>query len=165
MTVFELMERLTGIGASVSAEGDQVAVRFSEEHRRQVEGLGPEIRRLKPELLKKLNDASSDTLFDGLESRLDGERDRESKPPALEEVTAMLPPSVRVLRYEPKAVPFAVAPVSVVTNAGKFLRAYLKDLAWRLEHPDGYAAPPLADILAKLSDAGLDLISDEDVPF
>lgn len=54
MTVLELMERLTGIGATVSAEGDHVAVRFSGEHRREVEGLGPEIQRLKPELLHEL---------------------------------------------------------------------------------------------------------------
>jgi hypothetical protein len=87
-------------------------------------------------------------------------RDIESKAPSLEEVRAMLPSCVRVLRYEPKAAPFEVAPVSVVTNAGKFFRAYLKDLAWRMEHPDGRAAPPVADILAKLADAGLDLIAD-----
>lgn len=90
-------------------------------------------------------------------------RGRESRPPSLEEVTAMLPPGVRVLRYEPKAVPFGVVPVSVVTNAGKFYRAYLRDLGWRVEHPDGYAAPPLADILAKLADAGLDLITANEV--
>ncbi|MCJ7501477.1 MAG: hypothetical protein MUP80_00255 [Acidobacteriia bacterium] len=89
-------------------------------------------------------------------------RDRESKPPSLDEVTAMLPPGVRILRYEPKAVPFAVAPVSVVTSAGKFYRAYLRDLRWRVEHPGGCAAPPLADILAKLADAGLDLITNGD---
>jgi hypothetical protein len=90
-------------------------------------------------------------------------RERESKPPSLEEVTAMLPAGVRVRKYEPKAVPFAVAPVSVVTDAGKFFRAYLKDLAWRLAHPDTYAAPPLADILVKLADGGLDLVTDGDV--
>jgi hypothetical protein len=54
MTVFELMERLTGIGASLSADGGQVAVRFPEEHRRDVERLGLEIQRLKPELLREL---------------------------------------------------------------------------------------------------------------
>lgn len=91
-------------------------------------------------------------------------RDRESKPPSLEEVAAMLPPRIRILRYEPKSVPFAVAPASVVTNAGKFYQAYLRDLRWREGHPDGYAVPPLTDILAKLADAGLDLISDGDLP-
>jgi hypothetical protein len=84
-------------------------------------------------------------------------RDAESRPPSLEEVTAILPASVRVLRYQPKPAPFAVAPVSVVTNAGKFFRAYLSDLGWRLEHPEGHAAPSLSDILAKLADAGLEL--------
>ena len=52
-------------------------------------------------------------------------RDRESKPPSLEEVKAVLPPGVRLVNYEPKQPPFAVAPVSIVTNAGKFYRAYL----------------------------------------
>jgi hypothetical protein len=50
-----------------------------------------------------------------------------------------------------------VAPISVVTNAGNFYRAYLRDLRWRVEHPDGRAAPPLPTILAKLADAGLEL--------
>lgn len=54
MTVFELIERLTGIGASLSAEGNEVAVRFPEEHRRDVERLGLEIKALKPELLREL---------------------------------------------------------------------------------------------------------------
>jgi hypothetical protein len=77
----------------------------------------------------------------------------------------MLPPGVRVLRYEPKAVPFAVASVSVVTNAGKFFRVYLTNLALRVDQPAAYAAPSLADILSKLADAGLDLITDSDLPF
>lgn len=54
MSVLELMERLTGIGASVSADGDQVAVRFPKQRRVDVEALGPEIRRLKPELLRAI---------------------------------------------------------------------------------------------------------------
>lgn len=84
-------------------------------------------------------------------------QDRESKPPSLEEVKAVLPPGVKLVNYEPKQAPFAVAPVSVVTNAGRFFRAYLRDLRWRLEHPEGYAAQALPDILAKLADAGLEL--------
>lgn len=54
MSVVELMKRLTGIGARVSADGDQVAVRFPEEHRQDVERLRLEIQRLKPELLREL---------------------------------------------------------------------------------------------------------------
>ena len=76
----------------------------------------------------------------------------------------MLPAGVRLLKYQPKPVPFAVAPVSVVTGAGKFFRAYLKDLAWRLAHPESYAAPPLVEIMSKLADAGLDLIADASLP-
>jgi hypothetical protein len=84
-------------------------------------------------------------------------RDIESKPPPLEEVTAMLPAGVRLVSYRPKEAPFAVAPVSIVNDAGKFYRAYLADLSRRLAMPEGYYSPPLADILGKLADAGLEL--------
>jgi hypothetical protein len=84
-------------------------------------------------------------------------RKGETNPPDLDEMRAMLPPDVRLVRYQPKRAPFAVATTSIVTNAGKFFRAYLDDLAWRLAHPDTHAAPPLTDILTKLADAGLDL--------
>lgn len=87
-------------------------------------------------------------------------RDRESQAPSHEEVKAMLPPGIRLRSYEPKAAPFAVAPVSVVTDAGKFYRSYLRDLACRLKHPDSHAVAPLVSILAKLQDAGLDLTTD-----
>lgn len=100
-------------------------------------------------------------------------RDRESKPPSLSEVRAALPATVRVVSYHPKQAPFAVAPVSVVTNTGKFFQAYLRDLKARLEKPEGYHCPPLADILGKLYDAGLELqvekpspgVPDDDIPF
>lgn len=106
-------------------------------------------------------------------------RDRESLPPTLEEVKGSLPPGVNLVSYRPKQAPFAVAPVSVVTNAGKFFRAYLRDLAVRMAKPESYAAPPLADIVGKLADAGLELsldapaapnahgvvITDDDIPF
>jgi hypothetical protein len=91
-------------------------------------------------------------------------RDRESKPPSLEEVKGVLPPGVKLVNYEPKQAPFAVAPVSVVSNAGRFFRAYLRDLRWRLEHPASYAAPPLTDILSKLADAGLELLVEAPTP-
>jgi len=84
-------------------------------------------------------------------------RDRESKAPSLEEIQAALPPGVRVVCYQPKEVPFAVAPVSVITNAGIFYRAYLRDLKKRLKKPNGYHCPPLTDIMGKLADAGLEL--------
>jgi hypothetical protein len=84
--------------------------------------------------------------------------DMASKAPSLEEVKASLPPGVRLVNYQPREVPFAVAPVSIVTQAGKFYRAYLADLARRLEKPEGYHCPPLSDILSKLSSAGLELM-------
>lgn len=84
-------------------------------------------------------------------------RDKESKPPSIEEVQAALPPGVKLVSYEPKQAPFAVAPVSLVNDAGKFYRAYLADLSRRLAKPEGYHCPPLADILSKLADAGLEL--------
>jgi hypothetical protein len=157
MTIPDLIEQLAEIGATVRVDGDQVAVHFPEERRRHVEQLGPEIQRLKPELLKALSDAGSDTLPDGFESRWDGERELKSKPPSLEEMRASRLPGVKLVSYHPKPVPFPVAPVSIVTDAGKFYRAYLKDLAWRIEHREGHADPPLSDILAKLAEAGLQL--------
>lgn len=84
-------------------------------------------------------------------------KDRESLPPTLEEVKAALPPGVQLLSYQPKTAPFAVQPVSVVTNSGRFYRAYLNDLARRMKKPKGYHFPPLSDILGKLADAGLEL--------
>ncbi len=84
-------------------------------------------------------------------------QDRESKPPSLDEIQASLPPGVKLVNYEPKQPPFAVAPVSIVANAGKFYRAYLADLRERVLKPEGYSCPPLADILAKLAEAGLEL--------
>lgn len=44
-----------------------------------------------------------------------------------------------------------------LVEGGFKARKYLKDLAWRVAHPDAHAAPPLTDILTKLADAGLDL--------
>lgn len=84
-------------------------------------------------------------------------RDQESKPPSLEQVQAALPAGVRLVSYQPKEAPFAVAPVSVVTDGGQFFRAYLRDLKARVKKPEGYHCPPLADILSKLADAGLEL--------
>jgi hypothetical protein len=156
ITAVELIERLAEIGASVSVDGEQVTIRFPEEQRGQVEGLGPEIRRLKPELLKELNDAGSDTLFDGFESRLDGEQEgfRGVQPPA---ECPVLPTGVKLVRYRPKAAPVAVAPVSIVTDMDKFIRSYLRDLHFRLEHPKAHACAPLREILAKLAEVGVEL--------
>jgi len=139
-----LIDRLRELGGDVFLVGDRAHYRIpvDEPEARQ---LVAEIRRDREAIIAML-------------------RDRESQPPPLEELKAMLPPGVRVLSYEPKTVPFAVAPVSVVTDAGKFFRTYLSDLAWRLKYPDGHAVAPLADILAKLQDAGLDLITDDDLP-
>jgi hypothetical protein len=84
-------------------------------------------------------------------------REVESTVPSLEEVQSYLPRGIRVAGYEPKQAPFAVAPVSIVTNTGKFYRTYLADLRERLANLEGYSCPPLSDILAKLADAGLEI--------
>ena len=47
-------------------------------------------------------------------------RDAESKPPSLAQIEAALPAGVKLVSYQPKQAPFAVTPVSIVTNAGKF---------------------------------------------
>lgn len=68
-----------------------------------------------------------------------------------------LPPGVRLVRYAPKAPPVVVQPWSIVTDVGKFIHAYLRDLQFRLEHPRGQVCAPLSDILAKLAEVGVEL--------
>lgn len=143
MTAFEVIDRLTELGCAVRVEGERLKVR------------GPNLPEVPP-LVSQLRARRHEAIF--------VLREQQSKPPSPEEVTAMLPPGVRVRGYEPKASPFDVAPVYAVTNAGKFFRSYLLDLARRLAHPDTYAAPPLTDILAKLADVGLDLELTEALP-
>ncbi|MGD1105234.1 MAG: hypothetical protein ABSA59_24580 [Terriglobia bacterium] len=136
LSAIDLLDRLSFFGCQVRVEGDKLKVRGPD--RPEVEELVSELRREREAAIAFL-------------------RDRESKPPSLEEVRSSLPPCVKLVSYEPKQAPFAVAPVSVVTNAGKFYRAYLADLSRRLAKPEGYHCPPLRDILAKLADAGLEL--------
>jgi hypothetical protein len=139
------IDRLRELGGEVFLDGDGLKYR--------IPARNAEARQLLEEL-RRDRDAVAALL-----------RERQSQPPSLDEVSAALPHGVSLISYQPKEVPFDVAPVSVVTNAGKFFRAYLRDLRWRVEHPHGYAAPPLADILAKLADAGLELrIVSPDVP-
>ena len=136
LSAIDVLDRLSSFGCQVPLEGDKLKLRGPD--RPEVEVLVSELRREREAAIAFL-------------------RDRESKPLSLEEVKAVFPPGVRLVNYEPKQPPFAVAPVSIVTNAGKFYRAYLKDLALRLAKPKGYHCPPLADILSKLADAGLEL--------
>lgn len=141
MTVFEVIRRLTDLGCAVRVEGEQLKVRGPD--RTEVPQLVSELRARRKEAICVLSA-------------------QESKPPSIEEIKVSLPPGFRLVSYQPRQVPFAVAPVSVVTSAGKFFRAYLTDLRWRIENPNGRAAPPVADILAKLEDAGLTLTADGD---
>lgn len=159
MTAFDVLDRLADLGCAVRVEGEKLKVRGPNL---------PEVAGLVSELRARRNDALAIL------------REAESNPPSLEEVKAVLPEGVRLVSYQPKQPPFDVAPVSVVTNAGKFYRAYLRDLKARIEKPEGYHCPLLADILSKLSDAGLELqvekpgafvnphgllVSDDDLPF
>lgn len=136
MSVIDVLDRLSSFGCQVRVDGDKLKIRGP--NRPEVEGLVSELRRERNAAIAFL-------------------RDRESIPPSLNEIEATLPPGVKLVSYQPKSAPFAVAPVSVVKNAAKFYRAYLKDLGWRIEHPEGRAAPPISDILAKLAEAGLEL--------
>lgn len=131
-----VLDRLTESGYTVRLEGEKLKVRGP--NRPGVEALIDELRRDRDAVVALLKDA-------------------ESGPPSLAEVEAALPPIVRLVSYEPKRPPFAVAPVSVVTNTGRFYRAYLRNLKARIEKPEGYHCAPVADILAKLADAGLEL--------
>jgi hypothetical protein len=139
------IDRLRELGGEVYLDGDRLRYRIPAGQ--------PEAHQLLDEL-RQDRDAIKEML-----------RNLESQPPSLDEVTAMLPPGVRVLRYEPRAVPFELSISSVVTDAGTFFRQYLQDLAWRVRRAGGYAAPPLPDILAKLAEAGLTLTIDRDRHF
>lgn len=136
-TLASPIDRLRELGGSLWLDGDSVRYRFPA---RNVEAreLVADLRRDREAIAVML-------------------RDEQSKAPSLAEVASMLPPGVRLVSYHPKRAPFAVAPVSEVSDAGKFYRAYLTDLRWRIENPSGRAAPPLPDILSKLADAGLEL--------
>ncbi len=159
MTTGEILDSVRELGGELTLQGNKLPYRLPD---------CPEARELL-EAIKRDKEAIKALL-----------RDSESQPPTLEEIKAALPPGVRLVSYQPKQAPFAVAPVSVVTNAGQFFRAYLRDLNWRMAEPQGYHVPPLTDILAKLADAGLELqlekpgafvnahgleVSDDDVPF
>jgi len=136
LSAIEVLDRLSSFGCQVRVEGDKLKVRGPA--RPEVEELVSDLRREREAAIAFL-------------------RERESKPPSLEEVRSYLPRGMRVARYEPKQTPFAVAPNSVVTNAGKFYRGYLADLRKRLADLEGHSCPPLGDILAKLADAGLEI--------
>ena len=139
LTVGDVIERVAEVGGTLHLEGKHVALTLPQECPLETESAIVETIRVNREAVSAILD------------------DIGSNAPSLEEVNASLPPGVKLVTYHPKQAPFAVAPVSVVTNAGKFFNAYLRDLRWRIEHPDGDAAPPLNDILAKLGDAGLEL--------
>src|ERR1035437_3293559 len=131
MTVGEVIDRVAKVGGRLQLAGkDGARVRLSLPRH-----CPPEIESAIVETVRANRDAVAAILSD-----------LGSNAPSLEEVKASLPPGVRLVSYEPKQAPFTVAPVSVVTKAGKFYRAYLRDLTWRLEHPHGHATPPLADI-------------------
>ena len=140
MTAFEVIDRLAALGCAVRVDGGKLRVRGP--NLPEIAGLVSELRARRDDALAILGEA-------------------ESKPPSLDEVNAALPPGVRLLKYEPKQAPFAIAPVSVITDAGKFYRAYLRDLIGsRLASPQGCYCPSLADILTKLADAGLELTTE-----
>jgi len=136
LSAIDVLDRLSSFGCQVRVEGDKLKVRGPD--RPEVKGLVSELHREREAAIAFL-------------------RDRESRAPSLNEVKASLPSAVGLVSYQPKEAPFAVAPVSFVTNAGRFYRAYLADLRERMAKPDGYSCPPLAEILAKLADAGLEL--------
>lgn len=136
-TISNPIDRLRELGGELFLSGDMIGYRIPAD--------SPEAREVLAEI-RKDRDAVLAML-----------QEQGSQPPTLEEVKAALPPGVMLVNYQPKHAPFAVAPVSIVTNAGKFYRSYLRDLKARLEKPEGYHCPSLADIIGKLGDAGLEL--------
>ena len=69
-----------------------------------------------------------------------------------------LPKGVRLVRYEPKKPPVAIAPISIVTDVDKFIRHYLEELEARLHSPIQIrCGGSVFEILGKLADVGLEL--------
>lgn len=136
MSAIDILDRLSEFGCDVRVEGEKLKVRGP--NRPEVEGLVSELHAQRDDAMAILGEA-------------------QSKPPSLAEIKAMLPPGVKLVSCQPKQAPFAVALISIVTDAGKFYRAYLADVARRMEKPEGYHCPPLADIMGKLADGGLEL--------
>jgi len=134
-TLASPIDRLRELGGDIFWDGEKVRYR--------IPAGNPEARELIADL-RENRDALADML-----------RDQQSQPPSLGEIKTSLPPGVRVVTYQPREAPFALAPVCVVTDAGKFYRAYIQDLRWRVRHPAAHAAPPLPEILNKLAEAGL----------
>lgn len=136
-TVTSPIDRFSELGGELFLQGDVIRYRIPCDK--------PEARQLLAEIRKDR---------EAIKALL---QERESSPPTLDEVKAGLPEGTRLVRYEPKQAPFAVAPVSIVTNAGKFYRTYLQDFKRRIEKPEGCCYPSLRDICDKLADAGLEL--------
>jgi hypothetical protein len=126
LTVGEVMERVVKVGGSLKLEGKRVALTLPQD-------CPPDTEAAIVETIRANRDAVSAILGDTA-----------SEAPSVPEVRASLPPGVKLVRYEPKQAPFAVAPVSVVTNSGKFYRSYLADLSRRLARPECHHCPPLA---------------------
>jgi len=125
------------LGGTLELHGEQVEVVYQTHLRQAVSPLLGELR------------AHREAVRAFLRERSSGGRAPAECPP--------LPPAVRLLRYAPKVAPVAVQPCSIVTDVGKFIRAYLEDLEWRLAHPNTYACASLPEILAKLAEVGVEL--------
>jgi hypothetical protein len=162
MTVLELLEELTEIGATVTSDGDQVAVCFPEERRFEVQALGPEIRRLKPELLRTVAERNVRPSTAAPESPLQGfvHGRLVTMTPAPAECPP-LPPGVRLVKYSPKCPPVGVSVCSVVINVARFISRNLEDLDARLNHPAQMGVgDSVPETLAKLAEVGLELALD-----
>jgi hypothetical protein len=162
MTVVDLLERLTRIGATVTVDGDQVAVCFPEEHRRDVEELGSEIRCLKPELLRTLREQNADHMVAASKEALHD--DHFARPPEkgrLIPASAQCPPlplGVRLIRYLPKAPPVDVSVCLVVVDVATFISRNLEELDARLNHPVQIrSGGSVFEILARLAEVGVEV--------
>jgi len=127
-----------GIEVFLDRQG-KARVRYAETHRERLAGLLARLRAQRNDVAALLR-----------------ERQGVSAPPEC----PPLPPGVRLVRYTPKTPPVAIQPCSIVTNVDKFIRSYLRDLRFRLEHPEAYACTPMCEILAKLAEVGVELALD-----
>jgi len=171
--VLEAVAALEAVGGSLTVEGDDIKVSYPKDCRDAVAPLLPQLRAHKAEVTRfvlekeRIHSARTPTLYGQKETS-----QAEVAPPFEAGVSdsdagslappkcPLLPPGVRLIRYRPKPSPVAVAPVSIVTDVGKFIAAYLADLDYRLRHPDTYACASLPEILAKLAEVGVELATE-----
>jgi hypothetical protein len=72
------------------------------------------------------------------------------------EIPPLMPPGVRLVKWEPKKPPVAIVRMGIVTNVDKFIGATLRELRARLDSKDFLAGNwPLRELVDRLEQVGV----------